>query len=251
MHTFVTSFIDLNQLENRRNDKKTNFYIEKGIKLLSYPYKFIVFIDKDSRQYLENTLKTNQNIHNITFYTINMEDLPVCKMIDKNCVLPSSANPGKDTYNYMSIMISKTYFIDLAIHLNPYNSTHFSWIDLGILHIIKEDEIELFEKSLEKINNYRGEKIRIPGCLVPLRYNNREVIEYKDYPCWGFCGGFFSGDDKSLLFFSDEVLKYLKNLQSNNYITWEINIWVYIYCRNMEKFDWYYGDHNLSMIFNF
>jgi hypothetical protein len=249
MHTFVTSFIDLNHLENRRSDKKTSFYLEKGLKLLSYPYNFIVFVDEQSKEILEKSLNNKKNV---TFYTIDMKDLPVCKMIDKDKVsLPINSNPNKDTYNYMALMISKTYFVDLAIHLNPYNSSHFSWIDLGILHIIKDNELDIFLKSLEKINSYRGDKIRIPGCIEPMRYFGKEVIEFKEYPCWAFCGGFFSGDMDSLLKFSEYTSNILNNISTKKFITWEVNIWTYIYCQYKKLFDWYLADHNITMLSNF
>lgn len=44
--TFVTAFLDLNNIENRPNHKNTLFYIKKGIELLSFPHSFVVFIDK-------------------------------------------------------------------------------------------------------------------------------------------------------------------------------------------------------------
>lgn len=248
MHTFVTSFIDLNNIENRRNDKKTTFYIENGLKLLSYPYKFIVFTDEKSL----NSIKNLKNAKNITYYTIDIENLPIYKIVDKNkTILPINSNPNKDTYNYMALMISKTYFLDLAVHLNPYDSSHFSWIDLGILHMIKNEHLEKFSKSLEKINSYRGNKIRIPGCIDPMRYAEKEVIEFKEFPCWAFCGSFFSGNTECILKFSQKMLEYLEKLNENNYITWEINIWTYIYCRNKELFEWYNADHNISIVENF
>lgn len=34
-------------------------------------------------------------------------------------------------------------------------------------------------------------------------------------------------------------------------LTWEVNIWFYIYKNNPDLFDWYYGDHNITMLKNF
>lgn len=248
MHTFVTSFLDLNNEEKRLEHKKSTFYIEKGSQLLAYPYNFIVFIDDHSKKILLDIIGEKSNI---TYYTINLNELPVSNILTKNEVLPQTATNGKDTFNYLSIMISKTFFVDIATQLNPYNSSHFSWIDLGILHIINNDYLLSFSESINKINEYRGNKIRIPGCYDPFVYAGKQLIEYKESPCWAFCGGFFSGDLENLRIFSKLVIDCLQNMKEQNFITWEINIWAYIYCRYPNLFDWYYGDHNILMLSNF
>jgi hypothetical protein len=237
MTTFVTSFIDLNINEDRPLNKDTNFYIEKGKELLSNPYPFIVFIDKITYELID--IKRE----NILFHIISLSDL---NLPNKDIILPANRNIKKDTFYYLSIMCKKTFFIKKAIEINPFNSTHFSWIDFGILHIIKNDEMIEFNKSLEQIFNYKCNKIRIPGCIHP-NYNQFVL----DNIIWSFCGGFFCGDKESLLIFSNETENIVSLLEKQNLLVWEVNIWLLIYQKNPELFDWYYGDHNLTMLKNF
>ena len=245
--TFVTAFLDLNNIENRPNHKNTVFYIKKGLELLSFPHSFVVFIDAES---LELIPKEFKSMPNITFHTIDIKTLPVYHLTNPELSLPMGRNKEKDTYNYLCINISKTYLVEKAIDINPYQSTHFAWIDIGVMHIIKDTPIEKesFKESLYAISNYNEKRIRLPGCFDPLRLQNTSFLSYKDYPCWAFCGGLFCGEKESLRLFSKDVLSVLENL---DFMTWEVNIWTYLYNKKKELFDWYGADHNISMFSNF
>jgi len=154
----------------------------------------------------------------------------------------------------MATIIGKSFLVRKAIEANPFNSLRFSWIDLGILHIIKQDETIRFEDSLKRIDSFKsnGSRVRLPGCFNPLVKYGQYIHEFKDFPCWAFCGGLFSGDKDSLNKFDEKVMECLTTqLKDKNFITWEINIWTYIYCQNPDLFDFYYADHNLSMIEDF
>jgi hypothetical protein len=85
-------------------------------------------------------------------------------------------------------MISKTYFVSETIKNFPQFSL-FSWIDIGILHIISEDNRDIFMKTLDRINcgyNLKDGKIRIPGCYE--LYTEPDVLSYRNNPIWVFCG---------------------------------------------------------------
>ena len=49
----------------------------------------------------------------------------------------------------------------------------------------------------------------------------------------------------------DNNLELVIDLIKLDKITWEINIWAFIYIQYPELFDWYYGDHNILMFSNF
>jgi len=72
--TFVTAFLDLNNIENRPNHKNTVFYIKKGLELLSFPHSFVIFIDAESLKLIPEEFKS---MPNITFHTIDIKTLPV------------------------------------------------------------------------------------------------------------------------------------------------------------------------------
>ena len=79
---------------------------------------------------------------NITFQILDIKTLPVYHLTSTELTLPMGRNKEKDTYNYLCINISKTYLVEKAINIDPYQSTHFAWIDFGVMHIIKDTPVE-------------------------------------------------------------------------------------------------------------
>lgn len=253
-HTFVSSFIDLNRLEKRRELKDTEVYMKNGLKLLEQPYNFVVFVDKQSCETIKTLLSPEQLLR-ILLIVIDISELPVCQEVkNENLTMPLHASPEKDTYYYMALMISKTFFVKKAIEINPFNSLQFSWIDWGILHIIKtENDLDKFNNALEKIDKTITNNIRIPGCIQPNIIKNKimSIEQNMHHPLWFFCGGFFSGNIKSLLKFYEDMSDCIQLLKTKKFFTWEVNLWAYIYTTRYELFDWYLANHNHTMLSNF
>lgn len=263
-NTFVSSFIDLNELENRPEDKKLSFYINNGIRLLSMKeLPFVIFVDSKTKITLEDEKKIHELNPNVVIIETSSEELQVYNFLNKNdTYVPDKNNPSKDTFSYMAAIINKTHYVKTAIEMNPFLSERFTWIDFGIMHIIKENEVDCFEKTLEFIeifdkeeeeeNDEKKNQIRIPGCYLPnTPIEILKLRELAENPKWVFCGGLFSGKIDPLLEFDEEVKKCLEILKSEKFITWEVNIWFYVYCKNPLLFDFYLADHNISMIKNF
>jgi hypothetical protein len=247
-HTFVTSFYDLNKLEMRRDGKKTDFYLSHGPKLLQCLQNFVVFVDKDSRECLEEIVGIKDNIK---YIDIDFYDLPVTKILPKNKVINLCQYPDlKDTYYYHCLMISKTYFMMEAVKLNHFKSDQFSWIDFGFLQLVNtKEDIDEFPYLLEKVSNHKTTKIRIPGNMF--NGHIRDQLTSYSHPCWTFCGSFFSGNIESIEKFDTQVNNALQELKKNGLITWEINVWAHIYIFHGEIFDRYFSHHCLNMLRNY
>ncbi len=241
MNTFVTSFIDLSLLEEKRS-QGTQFYLEQGRALLRHPFNFVVFCDTPSHSILFNAMGEK---HNIKYVIIDFESLPVCRLLNRNSKLPNNRNSVKDTYNYMALMLSKIHFIQEAINLNYFSSTHYTWIDLGILKL-NFNPTNLVA-NLNKINSYNGEKIRIPGCYLK---TDNKLLSTENVD-WTVCGGFLSGSRQFLLVFHSYVNEMILELQKRNIIIWEVNVWSFIIKSHPELFDWYYALHDDGMFTNF
>ena len=274
-HTFVTSFIDLNILETRSEEKSSNTYKNLGHSLLNLPFNFIVFMDSETRKSFppdsdrvkfiiqelkdfpvyneidKSTVSLPPDSDRVKFIIQELKDFPVYNEIDKSTVsLPSKTTPTKDSYNYMVLMLSKTYMVKCAILSGLFKTDRYSWIDFGILHIINQDEGDIFYKSMVKINEYTSstKKIRIPGCYCDRIVGYRIIT---DVPDWTFCGGFFSGEVAELLEFSKKVEDSIKILKELKIICWEVNLWAYLYRLDSTIFEWYLADHKISMLSNF
>jgi hypothetical protein len=229
--TFVSAYYKVYE------DSDNETYIEHFIKIAEKGVKIVLFLDPLYTS-IAHKFKAYPNIKVIK--DIDFEDLPVACRFAPDCKLPAYRNEKKDTYKYITLMNSKLDFIKMAI---PYVTTpNIAWIDFGIVKIIKKLDV-----AWAKITNIiiPGDKILMPGCT------QKSVVSF-DNVHWRFCGGLFFGTKENMLKFQKLSSAKLKSIQeTNNTLTWEVNIWAMIEKdSDTELFQWYSADHN-DRIFNF
>jgi hypothetical protein len=157
--------------------------------------------------------------------------------------LPGNRTPEKDTKEFFSLMNTKIEFIKKASQL--FNDNTFMWVDFGILKIAKNKE--RFINKLKQINDITFKKVTIPGCWGFGRSFSVEAIN------WRFCGGFFVMPREHVERFFNHSKCVLNDFctQSMYKLTWETNVWNIIeFCAERENIDWYFADHNDSMLLN-
>ena len=246
----VTGYVDLGSIEFRA--RTNEHYLDLGRRLLSLPIKKVAFLPSNMLETLDVDSTNN------TYVNFESSDLENFNDIGRSEITYPSPNSLKDTKYYLAVQNQKTDFVRRAIQLFP-DEKFFVWIDFGIFHLSKDDVT--FAKAIlnmyEKVKAGVGIKgtIRLPGCRDPRVLHGygktmRDII-FSNGPIWMFCGGLFAGDREALIKFDESSKLYNKYCLSLNRVTFEINIWLLIYLENPELFNWYYGDHNLSMIENF
>ena len=160
----------------------------------------------------------------------------------------ASDNNSKDTIEYMFLMCHKTEFIRNAISLNLYDSDNYVWVDFGIKHIFKNDEIS-FADACNGLKNKSYDKVRIGSIWDVNIFYHGEVHSHLK---WYFAGGVFGGNREALLKFADLTKdKCINTMVNAKTLMWEVNIWYLIYLDNRWLFDLYKCDHDPSLILNY
>jgi hypothetical protein len=240
MTTIVSGFIDISKYNT--SPKTLDFFIDRAKYFLELPYNKVIFLEKD----VITLLKSYENEYT-TFIPFEKEEMFLWEQRESilQKQLPSRRNKIKDTHDYMMVQIQKTHWIKKAIELNIYNTDQFIWIDMGIYWIVNDPE--LFKEGCKHLMS-EYPTIRIPGCwniyLQPFYITYEQIM-------WCFCGGVFGGHKDSLLKFHSLVEEKVNEVLENGYIIWEVNIWYMIFTEHPYLFDWYYADHNISMIQNY
>jgi len=226
----------------------TSFYKIYGTEDETYLVNFIKFAEKGAPivLYLDNQCKawgdrlaTYTNVQ--VLYDTQFDDLPVAKLFPKEqTTLPTSANPAKDTYEYMVLMNSK---LEWMMRAAPrIKTTNIAWIDFGIVKILKN-----LDAASSKLNNVQipADKVLIPGC-----YDTPTHALTLDNVHWRFCGGLIFGSKQTISRFHDLSTKKLTELAAANppKLSWEVNIWAYIERASSDVFQWYKADHNDSIM---
>ena len=200
----------------------------------------------------------------------NLEDFSVA-IAEKNLLTPEQAclwrsletklprirNEPKDTVDYLTIINSKTEFMTHAIEENPWNSTHFAWIDFNISHVFFDRERSLsFLQWLGTRDFYENNCFVIPGCWD--KWSGEHIDQITDIIHWRFCGGFFLGDAASIQRFHALYLEHFPRfLAAHGTLVWEVNFWAWleaetdwttVYEGGHGYKAWYKADHNDTII---
>ena len=70
----------------------------------------------------------------------------------------------------MITICSKTEHVRKAIELDPFQSSQFIWVDFGIIHVFKNDDIK-FDNALSNIQNNSYDNVRIGSIWDPELYD--------------------------------------------------------------------------------
>lgn len=241
--TIVTAFFNLCKIDNsNRHNRTAEFYFNQGRDILKQDINLVIFTEKEYTSHVENLRKFYLDKTRIV--TIDILDLPYFQYIDQ-VTYNMQKNPIKnrctikDTPNYLTLQMNKLYYLKTVIKSNPFKSTHFGWIDLGITHIANIkwiDEDKIF--------------FNIPDQVSLLKLRNHEVVssisnqEYLSYLRGIVAAGFITGNANYLSWFIDACdLKY-KEILDNGWAASEEMLFPLVFDGNDDKFRFYYGDYN-------
>ena len=153
--------------------------------------------------------------------------------------LPTHRTPEKDTRDFLLLQNAKLDMLALALSLDD-TSTHFAWIDFGIMKIAREPW-----RFLQKLQALKPPEkcVLAPGCW-PGVSSQTDAEHHHNAVVWRFCGGFLLVDRSSIL---DLVTAYHMLAEDRHYITWEVNNWAELEAHG-QRFDWYKADHDDSLL---
>ena len=243
--TIVTAFYDIRKLENETHDdnRKMSDYLSISEKfILTLPYPLVIFIEPDDTELFEFiTEKRKNNIHKTHIRKEFLKDTYFYKYLDRISELQNvyhiyNGHLHHETPLYIIINNNKFHFIDLAIEENPFQSSHFIWMDFGINHVA------------ETTNHIHDWIVSIPDKIRQLCINpyvepieNDKTTFHNIYH--HIAGGLFSGNIEYLQKYSQAFKD--KTLQIYNENWWQVDEAVMtIICReNPDWFDLFYGDY--------
>lgn len=238
--TFVTAFLDLR--EDRTKDKSFDTCFNLANKLFLTGNLFYVFL---SRSFEAQGTKLSEEYKNIKVHYIELEDLETYKEAESTTQLPSIRTNHHDTKAFMILMNSKIEFVQKAIQEDPFQTSHFAWIDFSIFHVFRNPEKS--SKYLQMLGNARlkDSVLAFPGCWN----KGQDISTIFDKVSWRFCGGFFIGDKQSLLnFYSLYRREFPLILEIYGVLPWEVNMWHFMELNYGFSPTWFLANHDDSIV---
>jgi hypothetical protein len=274
--TLVTSF--LNYYHTPLHERTIELRLSRMVCLFEWKIPIVVYVSPDLvgpfETYIKSHYSSNTHIRMVPLQRPLFES-SYAYLIAKEMklTLPEKRHHAKDTLEYMCYTHSKIGFIHHVSRLNPFETTHFAWIDYDIstmwkspmrqmryLQYISQHGIQSLSQ-LPPTEHAIGRHIKPEHELyVPVCREKPDdsigPISIEDKICkevyWRFCTNFFLGTSTSI--------KYLYQLYTEHYehflsqyetMVWDMNFWAYL----EQETDWqpisYKANHDDRIIQEF
>lgn len=248
--TLVTGYWDLGKLESRPSDKNKEMYFKWADFLFKLDINLVFFVSKEDnmtiwrerRKYghLAKTLIINRDFEELKLFYLR-DDFQ--KMLTKN---PYHIREQKImSANYAVIANSKLFLLEEVMKMNPFDTTHFGWIDFGIYHVASYESIP---EKVEDILKPLGKKIRILQLASILE---KEIVDIKKFCMsrqYKIAGGLFIGEQNHISELIQEFKKIFFELISQEVCTLEEEIIAVIMQTKRELFNPSYGHYKQIIV---
>lgn len=248
-YTFVTGYFDLTKYEDASPEIKArpdSFYLQSAHTTMSLDANLIVFCEPKYRPQLA-ALRPKHLRAKTMYVECEFEDFRLNKhraQIDENRKTNPVADP-RNTASYYLFCMARYAMVRQAILTNPFQSTHFAWINVCIERYGYKNIIAL----QDVIREYRD---KFSTCYID--YIPRSMVaNVPEYFKWGrcsLCSGFFTGRGDYFLEFIQEIETQFLGYLNSGYGHADEQLYSPIFFRRPEIFQVYWADYG-SMITNY
>lgn len=231
--TFVTSIINIG---SKHPDETFESRLD-NLKKLNVE-QIIVFCDRDTMKSLSGNPRIVPFIDFHTESWIYKASLPYADR------MPRNRNETKDTFLHLCLSQMKIEFLKKAIDANPFNSTHFAWIDPHICQLFHDPKPVINYLNYLSMQTFTNAPfIAMPGC-----WKTKETVDFNAV-CWRFCGNFMLGDATSIIgLYTLYKHFYPTLLKEKNTMTWDVNFLAQLESEGVCNPVWYNANHDASIV---
>lgn len=253
--TLVTAYYNLTKCPDASDEIKARdqqYYISNAYSTLSLPNNLIIYCDQDSYEMLYQIRpsylreKTKYVINEFDDFNINGIKYNLLRdMINNNRITHPYTFDKRNTASYYLFCVSRYIMLLETIESNPFNSTHFSWINICIQRM----GINNVRRLPEALSINRDKFSTVYIDYIPKEFVD-DVNEYFKRGYCSMCSGFFTGNAAYMSEFCTHLLKtfiYYLNLGRGHA---DEQLYSKIFFDNPKIFEHYYGDY-VEMITNY
>jgi len=227
--TLVTAYFNLTKCPDASEEickKDKSYYLSHSLSSLNLPYNLVIYCDSESYDQIFN-LRPKYLREKTVYKIIEFDDI----MLD---------NKSFTTYrtSYYLFCMERYIMLRETIETNPFNSTHFSWINFCIERMGYSNLKYLDEALAVKRDKFST-------CYID--YIPYELIkDTKEYFKWGrcsMCSGFFTGNKEYMYKVCGLILDKFLHYLSLGYGHADEQLYSPVYFQNPDLFEHYYGDY--------
>ena len=247
--TFVTAYFDLTKYPDASAEIKSrpqSFYLKSANTTMALDCNLIVYCDDVSYDSLYK-LRPDFLQSKTKYIVCDFEDFPLNtyrNQIDQNRVKNPSSDP-RNTVSYYLFCMARYAMVKQTIDSNPFDSTHFGWINICIERYGYKNVMAL----TDVMEIYRD---KFSTCYIDYISENMitNLPEYYQRGRCSLCSGFFTGNSKYFKEFCNLIEEQFVQYVNLGYGHADEQLYSPIYFKRPEIFEVYFGDYN-SMVTNY
>jgi hypothetical protein len=246
--TLVTAYFNLTKCSDASEEickRDKSYYFSHSLSTLNLPYNLVIYCDSESYEQLfelrpeylrEKTVYKIVEFDNIILHdkTLNVYR----DIINENRQKNPYYFDNRNTASYYLFCMTRYIMLRETIETNPFNSTHFSWINFCIERMGYSNLKYLDEALAVKRDKFST-------CYID--YIPYELIkDTKEYFKWGrcsMCSGFFTGNKEYMYKVCGLILDKFLYYLSLGYGHADEQLYSPVYFENPDLFEHYYGDY--------
>jgi hypothetical protein len=245
--TVVTGYFDLTRMPDASpaiRSRPFEHYLQHSASTLMLDQNMVIFCEPHTYDYIR--ARRPESLQSRTKYIVmNFEDFPMCQyreLLNENRHKVPDID-DRNTVSYYLLCMSRYAMLKQVIAENPFQSTHFVWLNICIERMGMRNVRELprvFQIHRDKFST----------CYID--YQPRENY-LENVMRWGkcsMCSGFFTGNAKHMKEFCDRIEEKFVECAKLGYGHADEQLFSLVYFDNPELFEVYYGDYT-EMITNY
>lgn len=249
--TFVTCFLDAYEetgILDTNPQKQLPERIARFRQLAATGIQICLYTTANLKEWIEPIVQEFPTIH---WTILSIQDTFIWKTVNEDRYsLPENRSAVKDNAEFMVVQNCKAELIERAIIENPWNSTHFAWIDFSIFYVFHNPAKSAKWLQILSTLQLAPKFITFPGCKGWAKLAADNVANHLLHRVyWRFCGGFFIGDKDSLWNFTQLYRTHFPLfMDAYRRIVWEVNFWAWLEATAGWLPTMFNADHNDSIL---
>jgi hypothetical protein len=255
--TLVTAYYNLTKCPDASTEimkRDKDYYFGHSIATLCFPYNLVIYCDQESLEQIQQIRP--EYLKDKTVYIVNEFDemrfdqesktfAEYREKIKENRINRPYNFDNRNTASYYLFCMSRYLMLKYTILCNPFQSTHFGWINFCIERMGYKNLVHLSEGLAVNRDKFSTCYIDyIPESLV------KDTAEYYRWGRCGMCSGFFTGNKEHMYKVCDLIENKFLAYVDQGYGHADEQLYSPVYFENPELFEHYYGDY-LQMITNY
>ena len=244
--TVVTMYFNIKNFKDATEAvRPRSFYMDKGRVTLKLLAPMIVYCDEsclEDIKAIRGNLPTEYVVKEITDYEFFKDNYPI---ITKNREGNGMYVNSRNTASYCLLTMFKIYAMYLSSQANPFQTTHFAWIDFGGSHILRD--LQVYGPLM-----LAAPRPKIALCYIHYR-SSSELAPPSAFYRGGLCGiaaTAFTVEESYASNFYNGCMSIFHDMLLNKTCHAEEHVMTYFYDKYPALCDIYYGDY-YSVVSNY